>query len=108
MFTVDKDDLGNTKVTLLNLNLVFVSEFQAVVNSVPSTNMVLFLMLLKFIIKQFLFRPSVTGSEDMSVYFFNIDEPQKPLNTLLGHSSPVLDVCWNYDESLLCSCDQEV
>lgn len=49
----------------------------------------------------------VTGSEDMSVYFFNIDEPQKPLNTLLGHSSPVLDVCWNYDESLLCSCDQE-
>ncbi|XP_066933799.1 WD repeat-containing protein 13-like [Clytia hemisphaerica] len=49
----------------------------------------------------------VTGSEDMSVYFFNIDEPMKPLNTLLGHSSPVLDVCWNYDESLLCSCDQE-
>ncbi|XP_057311161.1 WD repeat-containing protein 13-like [Hydractinia symbiolongicarpus] len=49
----------------------------------------------------------VTGSEDMSVYFFNIDEPQKPLNTLLGHSSPVLDVCWNYDESLLASCDLE-
>lgn len=49
----------------------------------------------------------VTGSEDTSVYFFNIDDPQKPLNTLLGHSSPVLDVDWNYDESLLSSCDLE-
>jgi len=49
----------------------------------------------------------VTGSEDSSVYFFNIDDTQKPLNTLLGHSSPVLDVCWNYDESLLASCDLE-
>ena len=50
----------------------------------------------------------VTGSEDQTVYFFNIDEPNKPLNTLLGHSSPVVDVCWNYDESLLASCDLEV
>ena len=50
----------------------------------------------------------VTGSEDMSVYLYNIDECHKPLNTLLGHSSPVLDVCWNYDESLLASCDLEV
>ncbi|XP_065659902.1 WD repeat-containing protein 13 isoform X2 [Hydra vulgaris] len=49
----------------------------------------------------------VTGSEDTSVYFFNIDEPLKPINTLLGHSAPVLDVCWNYDESLLASCDAE-
>jgi len=49
----------------------------------------------------------VSGSEDKSVYFFNIDEPNLPLNTLLGHSSPVIDVCWNYDESLLASCDVE-
>jgi len=49
----------------------------------------------------------VTGSEDATVYFYNIDEPQKPINTLLGHSSPVLGVCWNYDESLLASCDME-
>ena len=65
-------------------------------------------MLLFFNIYSILYTTIVTGSEDMSVYFFNIDDPQKPLNTLLGHSSPVLDVCWNYDESLLCSCDQEV
>jgi len=49
----------------------------------------------------------VTGSEDMAVYIYNIDDTQKPLNTLLGHSSTVADVCWNYDESLLASADLE-
>ncbi|XP_028518308.1 WD repeat-containing protein 13, partial [Exaiptasia diaphana] len=51
----------------------------------------------------------VTGSEDMAVYFFDVQRDDKPcVNKLMGHSSPVLDVCWNYDESLLASCDMEV
>lgn len=50
----------------------------------------------------------VTGSEDMTVYFFNVERANQPcVNKLLGHSAPVLDVCWNYDESLLASCDTE-
>ena len=51
----------------------------------------------------------MSGSEDMAVYFFDVDRAEKPcVNKLLGHSAPVLDVCWNYDESLLASCDTEV
>lgn len=50
----------------------------------------------------------VSGSEDMAVYFFNVERAdQQCLNKLLGHSAPVLDVCWNYDESHLASCDTE-
>jgi len=50
----------------------------------------------------------VTGSEDMAVYIFNVEKSgQRCLNKLLGHSAPVLDVCWNYDESQLASCDTE-
>ncbi|CAB3998635.1 WD repeat-containing 13-like, partial [Paramuricea clavata] len=50
----------------------------------------------------------VSGSEDMAVYFFDVEKAEKPcVNKLLGHSAPVLDVCWNYDESLLASCDTE-
>ncbi|XP_015768247.1 PREDICTED: WD repeat-containing protein 13-like isoform X2 [Acropora digitifera] len=50
----------------------------------------------------------VSASEDMAVYFFDVDRAEKPcVNKLLGHSAPVLDVCWNYDESLLASCDTE-
>jgi len=53
--------------------------------------------------------PVVSGSEDMAVYFFDVERAEKPcVNKLLGHSAPVLDVCWNYDESLLASCDTEV
>ena len=45
----------------------------------------------------------------MAVYFFDVERAEKPcVNKLLGHSAPVLDVCWNYDESLLASCDTEV
>lgn len=48
----------------------------------------------------------VTGSEDMNVYFFDIEKDSKQcVNKLQGHSAPVLDVCFNYDESLLASCD---
>ncbi|XP_076345258.1 WD repeat-containing protein 13-like isoform X2 [Tachypleus tridentatus] len=50
----------------------------------------------------------VTGSEDMCVYFFDVERERKPcLNKLQGHSAPVLDVCFNYDESLLASSDAE-
>ena len=51
----------------------------------------------------------MSASEDMTVYFFDVERAEKPcVNKLLGHSAPVLDVCWNYDESLLASCDTEV
>ena len=51
----------------------------------------------------------MSASEDMAVYFFDVERAEKPcVNKLLGHSAPVLDVCWNYDESLLASCDTEV
>lgn len=50
----------------------------------------------------------VSGSEDMSVYFFDIERTNRPcVNKLQGHSAPVLDVCFNYDESLLASCDAD-
>ncbi|KAK2182029.1 hypothetical protein NP493_369g00025 [Ridgeia piscesae] len=48
----------------------------------------------------------VTGSEDLCVYFFDVQKEGKPcVNKLQGHSAPVLDVCFNYDESMLASCD---
>jgi WD40 repeat protein len=50
----------------------------------------------------------VSGSEDMCVYFFDVCKETKPcVNKLLGHSAPVLDVCFNCDESLLASCDEQ-
>ena len=50
----------------------------------------------------------VSGSEDMCVYFFDIGKEKKAcVNKLLGHSAPVLDVCFNCDESLLASCDAQ-
>nr|CAB3267683.1 WD repeat-containing protein 13-like [Phallusia mammillata] len=50
----------------------------------------------------------VSGSEDMCVCFFDIERNHKPcVNKLQGHSSPVIDVSFNYDESMLASCDTE-
>ena len=49
----------------------------------------------------------VSGSEDGSVYFFDV-ESGALVNKLQGHSSAVLDICWAYDESLLASCDTDV
>ena len=49
----------------------------------------------------------VTGGEDGSVYFFDV-ESGVLVNKLQGHSSAVLCVCWTYDESMLASCDTEV
>lgn len=57
----------------------------------------------------------VTGSEDGQVFFYsNLDffsqTEDKPLDSaklikLQGHSGPVLDVCFSYDESFLASSD---
>ena len=50
----------------------------------------------------------VSGSEDMCVYFFDVEREEKPcVNKLQGHSAPVLDVCFNHDESMLASCDAQ-
>ncbi|XP_018325751.1 WD repeat-containing protein 13-like [Agrilus planipennis] len=51
----------------------------------------------------------VTGSEDGCIYFIDIEKPANRaiFNTLQGHSSPVLSVNFNYDESLLASSDLE-
>ncbi|KAG1659529.1 WD repeat-containing protein 13 [Nymphon striatum] len=48
----------------------------------------------------------ISGSEDMNLYFFDVEREYKPcVNKLQGHSGAVLDVCFNYDESLLSSSD---
>ena len=49
----------------------------------------------------------VSGSEDGTVYLFDIESGVK-VNTLQGHTCPVLGVAWNYDESVLATCDQQV
>ena len=49
----------------------------------------------------------VSGSEDGDVYLFDTESGNK-VNTLQGHSCPVLGVAWNYDESALATCDQQV
>ncbi|XP_077973042.1 WD repeat-containing protein 13-like [Styela clava] len=50
----------------------------------------------------------ITGNEDMTVCFFDVEKSTKScVNRLQGHSAPVLDVSFNYDESLLASCDAE-
>ncbi|XP_069785254.1 WD repeat-containing protein 13 isoform X2 [Narcine bancroftii] len=48
----------------------------------------------------------VTGSEDMCVYFFDVERASRAMvNKLQGHSAAVLDVSFNCDESLLASSD---
>ena len=49
----------------------------------------------------------VSGAEDGRVYLYDV-ETGVEVNTLQGHSCPVLDVSWSYDESLLASCDAQV
>ncbi|XP_037744362.2 WD repeat-containing protein 13 isoform X2 [Chelonia mydas] len=48
----------------------------------------------------------VTGSEDMCVYFFDVERTSRAIvNKLQGHSAAVLGVSFNCDESLLASSD---
>ncbi|KAM7295829.1 WD repeat-containing protein 13 [Ixodes scapularis] len=49
----------------------------------------------------------VTGSEDQCVNFFDVERAKPLVNKLQGHSAAVLDVCFNYDESLLASSDAQ-
>jgi WD40 repeat protein len=51
----------------------------------------------------------VSGSEDGCVYVFDmtVGRDQGCVNRLQGHSSPVLSVSWNYDETLLASSDAD-
>ncbi|XP_065162354.1 WD repeat-containing protein 13-like [Atheta coriaria] len=51
----------------------------------------------------------VTGSEDGSVYFLDIErtDGKACVNTLQGHACAVLGVSFNYDESLLATSDLE-
>lgn len=54
------------------------------------------------------FFDSVTGSEDCCVHIFDVCRERKPcVNSLQGHGSSVLDVCFNDDESLLASSDAQ-
>ncbi|XP_044259302.1 WD repeat-containing protein 13-like [Tribolium madens] len=49
----------------------------------------------------------VTGSEDGSVYFVDVEKVgnRAVVNTLQGHASAVLGISFNYDESLLATSD---
>lgn len=45
----------------------------------------------------------------MAMYSFTYDSPDETQVTkFVGHSAPVLDVCWNYDETLMAACDMKV
>ena len=51
----------------------------------------------------------MSGSEDSSVYLFDIEKEGKPcVNKLQGHAKAVIDVCFNHDESFLASGDAQV
>ncbi|GAB4820749.1 hypothetical protein N2152v2_007795 [Parachlorella kessleri] len=50
------------------------------------------------------------GGEDCAVHLYDISQRRKQpllLAQLRGHSAPVLDVCWSFDEALLASCDSQ-
>lgn len=51
----------------------------------------------------------VTGSEDTCIYFYAFvgSNKNRCVNKLQGHSSPILDVCFNFEESLLASADSK-
>lgn len=49
----------------------------------------------------------LSGGEDGHVYIYDIESGSQ-VNKLQGHSCPVIDVSWTYDESILASCDNQV
>ena len=41
-----------------------------------------------------------------TIRIFDVLRSDKPcVNELMGHCGPVLDVCWNFEETLMGSCD---
>eukprot|EP01119_Soliformovum_irregulare_P000549 TRINITY_DN1038_c0_g1_i3.p1 TRINITY_DN1038_c0_g1~~TRINITY_DN1038_c0_g1_i3.p1 ORF type:complete len:558 (-),score=158.39 TRINITY_DN1038_c0_g1_i3:157-1779(-) len=50
----------------------------------------------------------LSGSEDTNIHIFDEKKEDPEINRLQGHSSVVLDVCWNDDETLLASGDKYV
>lgn len=56
-----------------------------------------------------LFLFSVTGSEDGTVYFLDIEKSgcRAVVNTLQGHAHAVLGISFSYDESMLATSDLE-
>lgn len=57
----------------------------------------------------YLFLFSVTGSEDGTVYFLDIEKNgcRAVVNTLQGHAHAVLGISFSYDESMLATSDLE-
>jgi len=47
----------------------------------------------------------VSGSENGTIFIFDVTRAQPCVNELQGHAGIVYDVCWNSDETLLASCD---
>lgn len=49
----------------------------------------------------------VSGSDAHAVLLYDVTRPAKTalVNSLQGHTAPVLDVSWAYDETLLASSD---
>lgn len=52
---------------------------------------------------------SVTGSEDGTVYFLDIEKSgcRAVVNTLQGHAHAVIGISFSYDESMLATSDLE-
>ena len=51
-------------------------------------------------------RNLVTGSEDGTVFIFNLDKKGEPwINQLMGHESPVVSTQWSGDGSILITAD---
>lgn len=48
----------------------------------------------------------VSGSEDFRVLIFDSSRGNHCINELQGHGGVVYDVAWNYNETLLASCDE--
>lgn len=82
--------LASVRFFCFNCDLFFIDNFTC---GSSLLNIIFFLIL-------------VTGSEDSSVYFIDIERESKAcVNKLQGHACPVLGVSFNYDESLLATSD---
>lgn len=52
-------------------------------------------------------QPDFIDHQDGTVLFFDVERDSKPcINKLLGHSTPVVSICYSYNEKLLATADQ--